>query len=243
MIRCPLVDILDAPDPTPVLDWLHRFSAGGCDDLILLTGEGLRRLLSCCERHAAELKAEFVARLAQVRLVTRGPKPVAALRELGLKPAITADKPTSAGVIARLAGLDLRGRRVGVQLYGSDPNRPLVEFLENAGANVDAVAPYVYADAAADNEVRALIGQLAAGSIDAIAFTSQAQVERLFKVAGTHRAEEDLRTGLSRTTVAAVGPLVAEALRVRGTKVDLMPEDSYFLKPLTLLLAQRLGRG
>jgi uroporphyrinogen-III synthase len=49
--RCPLVDIVDASDPQPVRDWLTSFMADGCDDLILLTGEGLRRLLACVDRH------------------------------------------------------------------------------------------------------------------------------------------------------------------------------------------------
>src|SRR5262245_44219002 len=88
VLRCPLVAILDAPDPVPVLDWIRRFNAAGCDDLILLTGEGLRRLLRCIDMHAPALREPFVARLAAVRKITRGPKPARALRELGLKPDI-----------------------------------------------------------------------------------------------------------------------------------------------------------
>jgi uroporphyrinogen-III synthase len=241
VLRCPLVGIADAPDPAPVLEWLRLFCGGGCDDFILLTGEGLRRLLGCLERHAPELNDAFVAQLGQARILARGPKPVAALRELGLKPALSAAPPTTAGVIATLSGLDLRGRRVGVQLYGSDPNRPLVEYLQGAGATVQTVSPYVYTDAAQDAEVQALIGKLAEGAVDAIAFTSQAQVERLFKVAQAAALEEALRAGLKRGTVAAVGPLVAEALRSHGVAVDLVPAESYFLKPLTQLLVQRLG--
>jgi uroporphyrinogen-III synthase len=243
VLRCPLVDILDAPDPAPVLDWLRHFSAGGCDDLILLTGEGLRRLVSCLERHAPELRDSFIAQLGRTRLLTRGPKPAAALRELGIKPQLAADPHTTAGVIATLSRLDLHGRRVGVQLYGTEPNLPLMEFLRGAGAEVSTVAPYVYADAAADEQVRTLIARLAEGGVDAIAFTSQGQVERLFKLAKANSLEDRLRTGLSRTAVAAVGPLVAEALRARGAKVDLMPEDAHFLKPLTQALVQALGRS
>ena len=243
VLRCPLVDILDAPDPKPVLDWLRRFNAGACDDLILLTGEGLRRLLSCVERHAPELKDGFIAQLGRTRLLTRGPKPAAALRELGIKPQLAAEQPTTAGVIATLSRLDLHGRRVGVQLYGTEPNRPLIDFLRGAGAEASTVAPYIYADAAADEQVRALIARLAEGTVDAIAFTSQAQVERLFKVARDAAQEPTLRTGLTRTVVAAVGPLVADALRSRGARVDLIPEDSFFMKPLTQLLVQALGRS
>ena len=51
VLRYPLVQIIDAPDPAPVLAWIARRADGGCDDLILLTGEGLRRMLSCIDRH------------------------------------------------------------------------------------------------------------------------------------------------------------------------------------------------
>src|SRR5687767_15677681 len=75
VLRCPLVAILDAPDPQPVLEWVQRFNEGGFDDLILLTGEGLRRIVACIERHSPPLKPGFVAQLARVRKITRGPKP------------------------------------------------------------------------------------------------------------------------------------------------------------------------
>ena len=241
VLRCPLVDILNAPDPAPVLDWLRRFNAGACDDLILLTGEGLRRLLSCLDQHAPELRDAFIAQLGRTRLLTRGPKPGAALRELGIKPQLTAEQPTTAGVIATLSKLDLHGRRVGVQLYGTEPNLPLTDFLRGAGAEISVVAPFIYADAAADEQVRALIARLKEGGVDAIAFTSKAQVERLFKVAEASALEPTLRAGLARTLVAAVGPVVAETLAARQVPVALMPQESYFLKPLTQALVEALG--
>src|SRR5690606_31255860 len=100
VLRCPLVAILDAPDPAPVLAWVRCLNDGAFADLILPTGEGLRRIVACIDRHAPELRAPFVARLATLRILTRGPKPGRALRELGLKPALTAVEPTTAGVIA-----------------------------------------------------------------------------------------------------------------------------------------------
>jgi uroporphyrinogen-III synthase len=239
VIRCPLVAIRDAPDPAPVLEWSRRLAAAELDDLILLTGEGLRRLISCMERHEPELKPRFVAALAGVRKVTRGPKPAKALRELGMKPEIAAEQPTTAGVIASLIGLDLRHRLVGLQLYGTEANRPLTDFLQAAGAVVSTVAPYVYADAADDQAVRDLVGRLREGGVDAIAFTSSAQIERLVAVA----SEEGARAALANTLVAAVGPVVARTLRRYGIEVQLTPEDSFFLKPLTSALERALGRS
>ena len=153
VLRCPLVAIRDAPDPAPVLAFARAFAQEAFDDLVLTTGEGLRRILGCIERHQPELGAAFLAALGRVRKITRGPKPARALRELGMKPDIAAARPTTEGIIASLTGLDLKGRRVGVQLYGTEPNRPLTEFLERAGAVVSTVAPYVYADGADDAAV------------------------------------------------------------------------------------------
>ncbi len=237
VIRCPLVAIRDAPDPEPVLEWSRRLAAGTLDDLVLLTGEGLRRILSCIERHEPALRAPFLAALGRVRKITRGPKPAKVLRELGMKAEIAAQRPTTDGVIASLLGQQLGRRRIGVQLYGTDPNRPLIDFLESAGAVVATVAPYVYADAADERAVRNLLDQLRAGGVDAIAFTSSAQVERLIAVASA----EGAKAALANTLVAAVGPVVSDTLHRHGIDARLMPAESFFLKPLTSALEEALG--
>jgi uroporphyrinogen-III synthase len=237
VIRCPMVAIRDAPDPAPVLQWSRGFAQGACDDLILLTGEGLRRILSCIDRNEPTLRNPFVQALGRVRKITRGPKPARALRELGLKPDIAAEVPTTEGVVASLGAHELKGRRVGLQLYGTEPNRPLVEFLQSAGASVLIVAPYVYADAADDQAVLNLISRLQAGEVDAVAFTSTPQVERLFSIASA----ETVTAALSHTVVAAVGPVVAETLKKRGIQARVMPEESFFLKPLTSELEEALA--
>jgi len=241
VLRCPLVDIRDAPDPKPIEAWLEDFAAGGCDDLILLTGEGLRRLLGVAERAEGGLRDRFAARLADVRKITRGPKPARTLRELDLRPDLPAAAPTTDGVITTLLKQDLAGRKVGVQLYGTDPNKKLMDFLEDAGAEAKPVAPYIYADQTEDAQVAELIESLAGGEVDAIAFTSSPQVRRLFGVARKHELEEALQAALDRIIVAAVGPIVADALTKREVTVDLMPDSSYFMKPLVRELVDRFS--
>jgi uroporphyrinogen-III synthase len=236
VLRYPLVRIIDAPDPLPVLGWIRSAAQGGLDDLILLTGEGLRRIMSCIDRHQPQLRTPFLAALRQMRKVTRGPKPARALRELGLASDLPAAVPTTAGVIDALHGVDLQRRRVGVQLYGAEPNLPLIDFLRAAGAQVATVAPYLYADGASDAEVRQLIERMCAGGIDAIAFTSKAQVERLFRAAPA----EQVRTALAATNVAAIGPVVSETLASHGVAVDAMPQSAWFMKPLTASLSELL---
>lgn len=237
VLRCPLVAIRDAPDPAPVLAWMRRIAEGACDDLILLTGEGLRRLIACARRHEPALEEPFVRELARVRKITRGPKPARALKELGLAPDLQAGTPTTDGIIETLRGTNLRGRRVGVQLYGTEPNLPLVEFLQGAGASVSTVAPYVYADGADEQAVRGLLERMTSGTVDAIAFTSASQVERLFAVG----REDGTRKALDRTLVAAVGPIVAGALEARGVRAQVVPAGSFFLKPLTSALEAALS--
>lgn len=237
VLRCPLVAILAAPDPVPVLDWIRWFVGGACDDLILLTGEGLRRLLACIDMHEPALRCDFVAQLARVRKITRGPKPARALRELGLKPDLAAQTPTTAGIITSLAAVPLADRSIGVQLYGTEPNTPLMDFLRGAGARVRTVAPYIYATKSDDAAVSALLERMSRGEIDAIAFTSGAQVDRLFSIAPA----EQVQAALARARVAAVGPIVADALARHSVRVASMPQDSFFMKPLANALEAALG--
>jgi uroporphyrinogen-III synthase len=237
--RCPLVTIRDAPDPAPSDAWVRALAAGKFDDVVFLTGEGLRRLLATADRLG--LRDAAVGGLARARKITRGPKPARALHEIGLGPDVAAAVPTSAGVIAELAGLDLRGRAVGVQLYGEEPNRPLIDAIVRAGATPHAVAPYVYASAADEAAVRRLIDALGSGQIDAIAFTSASQIDRLFAVATTAGAEPSLRAGLARTRVAAIGPIAVEALAAHGLRADVVPEKGFVMRRLVNALAESLG--
>ncbi len=230
-LRCPLVAIRDLDDPAPVEAWLRRLIAGRFDDLILLTGEGLRRLVGVARR--AGIESETVAALARLRTITRGPKPVRALRELGLKAGLSAAEPTTSGIIAALRAESLKGRSVGVQLYPGNPNPALLDFLAEAGATADAVLPYCYASDAETERVVDLIAAMAVGRLDAIAFTSSPQLERLAEVARTRGLEAQLRDGLARTPIAAIGPIVTAAVEKLGGRVAIAPPgDAFHLKPL-----------
>jgi uroporphyrinogen-III synthase len=160
-VLCPLVAIKDLPDPAAAEAWLRRFVARPPDDLILLTGEGLRRLTALADRN--KLKPDFIAALAHPRKIARGPKPVRALREIGLDADLQAAIPTSSGVIEALRVVDLSGRRIGVQFYPDGEHRELLDFLGSAGAAVDAVLPYIYASEADDQRVLEIIEAMAAG--------------------------------------------------------------------------------
>jgi uroporphyrinogen-III synthase len=240
-VPCPMVAIRDTPDTAPVEMLLRRFANGTCDDLVLMTGEGLRRLLGFARR--LDLEPAFLVALAATRKITRGPKPVRALREIGLGADLPADEPTTEGVIAALERHDLTGRRVGVQLYPGNANERLLKFLEGAGAEADPVLPYVYASEVDDARVIAVIAEMAAGQIDAIAFTSAPQVRRFRDVARAFGREAELRQGFKRIVVAAVGPIVAAELEAIGVQVNVTPSDNtFFMKPLVRELAAALIR-
>ena len=232
-----MVSILDAPDAAPVVAWLRELVADQFGYVILMTGEGLRRLLGFAEREG--LREAAIAALGRTRTVTRGPKPVRALKEVGLAPTKVAEAPTTEGVIATLRHEGLQGQTVGVTLYG-EPNPTLVHFLEEAGATVRTVLPYVYAPATDNDRVADLIERMAAGDVDAIVFTSSPQVDRLFEVAAQRGLEAALRLGLSRTQVAAVGPVVAQNLRDKEVQVNICPEQGFVMKNLVQQIKREL---
>jgi uroporphyrinogen-III synthase len=240
IVRCPLVSILDAPNPDPIVAWLRELAAHRFGYVILLTGEGLRRLLGFADR--AGVRTQVIEGLKRTRIVTRGPKPVRALKEINLAPSIVATAPTTDGVMAAMRGEQLRGQTVGVQLY-SETNSPLTQFLEQAGAMVKTVLPYIYAPAADGDRVAHLVDQMADGRIDALVFTSSPQVDRLYEVAKERGLETKLATALARTQVAAVGPIVAENLQVRRVKVAICPEQGFVMKNLVQYIKRSMNPG
>ncbi|MFT6092655.1 MAG: uroporphyrinogen-III synthase [Pseudohongiellaceae bacterium] len=231
VIRVPLVSILDAPDQVPIAAWLKKFITDPPDTLIVLTGEGLRRLLSAAIREG--LEQPFVNALAAVRKICRGPKPGRVLKELGLKADILAVEPTTAGIISTLKTLELKNSKISVQLYGEDPNLVLMQYLSCCELDrCDSVAPYIYASNSDVDKVHALIIQMYQGEIDLIAFTSKSQISRLFSVATKSNLETELKVGLSKTKIGAIGPVVRDELTVHGCDVDVMPSSNYHMKPM-----------
>jgi uroporphyrinogen-III synthase len=241
VLQCPMFAINDAPDPAPIEAWIRRCIDQPFDDLVLMTGEGLRRLMKVVRRIGAE--RDFVAALGKVRTFARGPKPGRALREIGLEPQITTEKPTSEGVAEMLSGLDLRGHRLGLQLYPDKDHSTLIGAITAQCAEVFSVLPYVYDAKAADTNILTALDEMTAGRVDAIALTSSGQPRRLFDVAKAHGIEDRLREGLSRTPIASVGPVVTDELRAHGIAPDITPAgEAFFMKPLISAMASALEK-
>ena len=210
------------------LEFAARLLAGDFDVVVFLTGVGCRAVLSVAETKYA--RAAYIAALQRVKVVPRGPKPVAVLRELGITPTLTVPEPNTwrellqaldAAAISSPA-ISLRGARVALQEYGVS-NSELIAALEARGASVTRVPVYRWALPDDVAPLQSAIKELAAGSIDAILFTTGIQVAHLFQVATEMKLEDAVRRGLSRAIIASIGPTTSEELRGQGIQPDLEP--------------------
>jgi uroporphyrinogen-III synthase len=216
------VPLASNPEALAFADALER---EGFDLVVLLTGVGTRALLDVVERHGD--RDRFVAALGRVRIAARGPKPVAALREIGLRPWVTAPEPNTWHDLVRAiddaTGADgLRSRRVAVQEYGV-PNTGLVAALESRGAAVTRVPVYRWALPEDLGPLEAAVDAIAGGALDVVLFTTGVQVAHLLQVAAERGREADVRAGLARMAVASIGPTTTEALRQHGLAPDIEP--------------------
>src|SRR3954453_295165 len=242
VVQCPMFIIQDPPDSAPIEAWIGRFIEAPFDELVLTTGEGLRRLLKLARRMNVE--PAFIVALGATRKYARGPKPGRALREIGLEPQAITEKPTSEGLAEMLSRVDLREHRVGLQLYPDKDHSALISAIEALGAMVDTVLPYIYNAQVADGNIVTAIDEMAQGRVDAIALSSSGQVRCLFEVAQAHRCEARLREGLTHTPIASVGPVVSGELQSHGLRPDITPaNDAFFMKPLISAMSASLSKS
>ena len=213
---------------TEALAFVEKLFACEFDVVIYLTGVGARALLAVVD--SAHKRENYVAALQRVKIVARGPKPVAALREIGITPALTVPEPNtwrellhaldeSANSPARIR---LRGARVAVQEYGVS-NPELIAGLNERGASVTRVPVYQWALPEDLAPLRRAVESLAAKNIDVILFTTSVQAVHLFQVAAEMHLEDAMRSGLQRAVVASIGPTTSEELSRRGITRDFEP--------------------
>jgi len=239
-IQAPSMREVPLTDQREALAFGEALLAGDWDVLILLTGVGTRMLIAALATRWP--KDEVVEALGRLTLVCRGPKPIAALKEVGLSPALAVPEPNTWRDL--LSELDLRlpvaGKRVAVQEYGGR-NEELLAGLRKRGARVTAVPVYGWALPEDIGPLRAAIDQLAAGEVEVALFTSANQVDNLFRVAREMGRVDALRDALrSRTVVASIGPITTEALQGHGVEPDLHPEHPK-MGHLLVVVARQAG--
>jgi uroporphyrinogen-III synthase len=213
---------------TEALAFAATLIEGKFDMVIFLTGVGARALLNVVE--TAHKRDEYIASLQRVKVVARGPKPVAALREIGITPAITAPEPNTWHEL--LSALDdaakvspdlsLQGARVAIQEYGVS-NPELLAGLRERGVQVTRVPVYQWALPHDLAPLRSAITAIAEGTVDVALFTTAVQAIHLFQVAAELKLEEQVKNGLARAIVASIGPTTSEELRRLGIQADLEP--------------------
>ena len=204
------------------LELFRKLEAGQIDLIILLTGVGTRTMVNALAIHYT--RERIAALLGGVTLLARGPKPVAALKELGLQPAMTAPEPnTWKEVLAVLdANVQLKGKRVAIQEYGI-MNQELLSGLEARGAEIFRVPVYLWALPEDTAPLRAAIGEIKKGSADIVVFTSATQVEHVFKVAKDEGMDLDSQKAFAQVLIASIGPVCSETLDRFGLKADFEP--------------------
>jgi len=207
------------------IDFAYRVITGQINIAIFLTGVGFKHLLAAIEKHVD--KQRFLDSLSDITTIVRGPKPVAAMRDVGLTPTFRAAEPNTWREVLQLIDqqVPVANQIVGLQEYGVT-NRSLVAGLEARGAQVATVRVYQW-DLPEDTQplidnVRAIV----AGDRDVLMFTSAHQVVNVLRIAAELNLEDLFRQQLARCVVASIGPTTSEMLQQLDFPVDLEPEHS-----------------
>jgi uroporphyrinogen-III synthase len=198
---------------------------GNYGAVILLTGVGTRALAQAIESVCP--REQLVAALSRTKVVARGPKPIAVLREFGVPVALAVPEPNTWREI--LQALDqntdtipLQGQLVAVQEYGV-PSLELYAGLAERGAEVFPVPVYTWQPPEDTGPLRQAIQALSRKEIDVAMFTSSVQIHHLFQFAEEMQLRDAVLSGLQHAVVASIGPTTSGTLRDFGIQVDVEP--------------------
>jgi uroporphyrinogen-III synthase len=212
-------------DNTAVLEFGKRLLAGHFEMVILLTGVGTKTMIEILQ---TAHPLDFVkAALARTTVLARGPKPVAALKELGLTPSITVPEPNTWRDILQL--LDERGSlievRIAVQEYGVS-NPDLLAALRQRGAQVTQVPIYKWALPEDMAPLRRVLDSIVAGQVDLLLITNAAQIDHVMQLLEQEGKVPQFKEACKKMVVASIGPTASERLRHYDLPVDLEPSHS-----------------
>src|SRR5580704_913602 len=210
---------------TEAQDFTRKLIADEFDLVILLTGVGTRALTRVAA--SAGPREEFVAALMKIPVVARGPKPVAALKELGITPAVTAPEPNTwrellTALDQNAATLPLKTKRVALQEYGA-PNPELIGSLAERGAKVTQVPVYEWSLPEDLQPLRDAVTALTNGKIDVALFTTSIQIIHLLKIAAEMGKQKETVAAFAKILVGSIGPVTSEELHAHGIAADLEP--------------------
>lgn len=206
-----------------VQEFTKKLAAGEVDLVIFTTGVGVKTLTTMVESVLS--REELRAQLNKVAVVARGPKPSAALRELGVRVSLMVPEPNTwrdllAALDEKKDAFPLAGRRVAIQEYGV-ANPELSTALEERGAVVIPLTVYQWALPDDTGPLQAALRSIIGGDIHVLLVASSVQIRHLFQIAESMGVRDALHKALSRVVIASIGPLTSEELRNRGLNVDL----------------------
>jgi uroporphyrinogen-III synthase len=212
-------------DKGDALKFVSALREGRLDLVIFLTGVGTRALAQAAEGICS--REEFITALSRTAVIARGPKPVAALRELGVPIAAIVPEPNTWRELLHLLDeksnlFPLKGRSVAVQEYGV-PSPELLAGLAERGAQVLAVRIYDWSLPEDTAPLRKAVHAVAHGEIDVLLVTSGVQIRHLLQIAEEMNLREDTISRLSRVVVGSIGPVASAELRHQGIAVDMEP--------------------
>ncbi len=192
---------------------VERMIEDRTDWYMFTTGIGLETLRKRAEQDGHE-KA-FLEVLAAAKVVSRGYRTFGFLRNMGIQPVVTADDGSLRNIVEKLSAFDLGGQRVWLQLHGL-PDSELLDYAKDAGADVRVTLPYRYQRPDPDTLIT-LVRELKDGAVDAVCFTTRAQIQYLFDYAKELGIDEELRNIFAeRVLPVAVGKVTAEGLLEEG---------------------------
>jgi uroporphyrinogen-III synthase len=204
---------------TEAFEFAERLFRGEFDLMIFLTGVGARALSKVLASRYPEER--FAEALRKIAVAARGPKPLAALREMKVPVAVAAPEPNTWREL--LAALDGRTEScIAVQEYGKS-NPELLEALRNRGANVTPVRVYQWDLPEDVAPLREAVHRIAKGQADVAMFTTSIQIPHLFRIAAEERLTEPMLDALQRMVIASIGPTTTETLEEFGLKPDIAP--------------------
>ena len=202
------------------LEFVDRLQAGEFDLVVCMTGAGLAFLRDLAL--TASVIERLAAGLRSATIVSRGPKPLAILRELGAKADIVVPEPNTWKEVVQAVAARSE-RRIAVQEYGR-PNPEMTAALEALDARVTPFAIYRWDLPENLGPLREAARRLAARDVDVVLFTSSIQLDHLLRIAAEQGIETGVRTSLAQHAVlASVGPIMTASLEAAGLAVDIVP--------------------
>jgi uroporphyrinogen-III synthase len=193
--------------------------------VIFMTGVGTRALAQAIEPICPREK--LVEALNKITVVARGPKPVAVLREWGVRIALTVPEPNTWRELLHALDeskekIQLKSTHVAVQEHGV-PSKELYAGLAERGALVFPVPVYKWEPPEDTKPLKDAVRNLASGNFDVVLFTSSVQVHHLFRFADELGEHKNVADGLRRAVIGSIGPVTSETLREFGIAPDLEP--------------------